>query len=173
MPSPQKIKGSAWENEVARFLSEHYQESFVRAPHSGAYIGGTNTSRKSRLDESQIKTFKGDIIPGESFGAMNIECKSYKDFPFHQVVQGSCKILDGWIEQLLQVADEGDCSLLFMKFNRKGRYVAVHHGPSWNTQVSHLRYTSNNSSWLIFDFDNFWAHNSILVRTLSSKDTQQ
>jgi Holliday junction resolvase len=169
MPSPQKIKGSAWENEVAKFLSGHYGESFVRAPHSGAYIGGTNTSRRSQLDESKLRTFKGDIIPGESFGLMNIECKSYKDFPFHQAVQGSCKILDEWIEQLLQVADEGDCSLLFMKFNRKGRYVAVPHGHDWNTLVSHLRYTSKNSSWLIFDFDTFWAHNSILVRTLSSK----
>lgn len=172
MPSPQKTKGNAWENEVARFLSGHYGESFVRTPHSGAYIGGINTNRKSRLDETQNKAFKGDIIPGESFGAMNIECKSYKDFPFHQVVQGSCKILDEWIEQLLQVADEGDCSLLFMKFNRKGRFVAVHHGHNWYTQVSHLRYSSKNSSWLIFDFDTFWAHNSILVRTLCSKNKQ-
>jgi Holliday junction resolvase len=173
MPSPQKAKGSAWENEVARYLSDLYGESFIRAPHSGAYIGGINTSRKSRLDESQIKTFKGDIIPGESFGAMNIECKSYKDFPFHQVVQGSCKILNEWIGQLLQVADQGDCSLLFMKFNRKGRYVAVPHGPAWNTLVSHLWYTSNNSSWLIFDFDTFWTHNKDLVRTLGSKNIKQ
>jgi len=170
MPSPQKAKGNAWENEVARYLSDCYGESFVRAPHSGAYIGGTNTSRKSRLDETQIKTFKGDIIPGKSFGLMNIECKSYKDFPFHQVVQGSCKMLDDWIEQLLQVADQDDCSLLFMKFNRKGRYVAVHHGPSWYTQISHIKYISKNSSWLIFDFDSFWKHNLDLVRTLSSKE---
>lgn len=169
MPSPQKIKGSAWENQVAKFLSEHYGESFIRVPHSGAYIGGTNTSRKKRLDESQIKAFKGDIIPGASFVRMNVECKSYKDFPFHQVVQGSCKILDEWIEQLLQVADEGDCSLLFMKFNRKGQYVAVHHGPNWDTQDSYIKYTSNNSSWLIFDFNKFWAKNSNLVRTLCSQ----
>ena len=49
MPSPQKQKGSSWEREVARYLSEIYQESFIRAPGSGAYVGGTNSRRKEVL----------------------------------------------------------------------------------------------------------------------------
>ena len=44
MPSPQKAKGSGFEREIAKYLSEKYGESFIRAPGSGAYIGGKNQS---------------------------------------------------------------------------------------------------------------------------------
>ena len=98
MTSPQKAKGNAWENTVAKHLTELYGESFIRVPHSGAYIGGTNQHRKEILHEGQIRSFKGDIIPGQSFPRLNAECKSYKDFPFHQLFQGTCKTLDVWIE---------------------------------------------------------------------------
>jgi Holliday junction resolvase len=76
LPSPQKAKGSNWERDVAVYLSNLYGESFIRAPGSGAYIGGSNTHRKEYLDEGQIRTFKGDIVPGKSFARLNIECKS-------------------------------------------------------------------------------------------------
>jgi hypothetical protein len=125
MPSPQKQKGSGFEREVAKFLSDIYGESFIRAPGSGAYVGGKNQSRTEFLHEGQIRSFKGDIVPGQSFSKMNIECKFYADFPFHLVLTGECKQLNTWIGQLLDVAEEGDVNLLFMKFNRKGRYVAV------------------------------------------------
>jgi hypothetical protein len=46
MPSPQKAKGSGFEREIAKYLSEKYGESFIRAPGSGAYIGGKNISNK-------------------------------------------------------------------------------------------------------------------------------
>ena len=49
MPSPQKAKGSGWERDVARFLSGLYGETFIRAPGSGAYVGGVNKSRKEYL----------------------------------------------------------------------------------------------------------------------------
>ena len=51
MPSPQKAKGSGFEREIAKYLSEKYGESFIRAPGSGAYIGGKNqfmTKQKKR-----------------------------------------------------------------------------------------------------------------------------
>jgi hypothetical protein len=169
MSSTQKIKGSSWENTVAKFLSNLYGESFIRAPHSGAYVGGTNSARKSRLDESQVRAFKGDIVPGESFVRFNAECKSYADFPFHQVIHGSCKTLDQWIEQLMQTANPGDCNMLFMKFNRKGTYVAVTHGSHWNLSQSHLTYHSkNHGSWLIFEFEGFWLANKDKVKDLCS-----
>ena len=46
MPSPQKAKGSSWERDVAKFLTTLYGETFIRAPGSGAYVGGVNTKRK-------------------------------------------------------------------------------------------------------------------------------
>ena len=133
MTSPQKAKGSGFEREVAKFLSDLYGESFIRAPGSGAYIGGKNQHRTAILHEGQIRSFKGDIVPGQSFSKMNIECKFYADFPFHLLLSGDCKVINTWIEQLMDVAETGDVNLLFMKFNRKGRYVAVQCGPTWVT----------------------------------------
>lgn len=119
-----KRKGSSYEREVAKFLTEKFDETFIRAPQSGAYVGGKNAGRKQFLHEGQIRNFKGDIVPGPSYEYMNIECKSYKDFPFHRLIQGfPVPILDQWIEQTLDVADEGDLNIIFMKFNRIGQFV--------------------------------------------------
>ena len=124
MPSKSKNKGNTWERDVAGFLSKLYATSFIRVPGSGAYIGGANTHRKQFLPEGQIRSFKGDIVPGEGFDRLNAECKSYADFPFHQLFQGEVKILEGWIAQCLDVADPDDFNILFLKFNRKGKWVA-------------------------------------------------
>ena len=88
MPNPQKQKGNSFEREVAIHLSKLYNESFIRAPGSGAYVGGKNQVRTQILHEGQIRSFKGDIVPGQNFSKMNAECKSYADFPFHQVLTG-------------------------------------------------------------------------------------
>jgi len=167
MTSPQKAKGNAWERKVADHLTELYGEKFIRVPHSGAYIGGRNSGRKEFLHEGQIRSFKGDIIPGQSFPRFNAECKSYADFPFHQILQGSCRQLDVWLDQLMEVADHGDFNILFMKFNRKGTYVAVPSGLPWHPATPHLSYQSpRHAAWLIFEYQNFWQHNTDLVRQL-------
>jgi len=171
MPSPQKAKGSGYEREIAKYLSEKYGESFIRAPGSGAYVGGKNQTRKEVLHEGQIRTFKGDVVPGQSFKHMNIECKFYADFPFHLLLTGECKVLDGWLDQLLDVADPGDCNILFMKFNRKGRYVAVQSKMTWVSD-NFLYYTSKKyGDWLIFEFDSFFELNTELLKTYSKNST--
>lgn len=167
MSSPSKIKGNSFERQIAEFLTTLYGEKFVRAPGSGAYVGGKNTVRKEFLHKGQVRSFKGDIIPGESFPHINIECKSYKDFPFHQLYSGTCKQLDEWIKQCLDVADEGDFNIIFMKFNRKGTYVATqaHH------RLLHKNYTiyesQNFGTWIIQDHNTFWHDNLDLVKQLS------
>lgn len=172
MPSPQKKKGSNFERDVANFLSEIYQESFIRAPGSGAYVGGKNQSRKEFLHEGQVRSFKGDIVPGQSFPRFNAECKSYNDFPFHLVLTGDCKVLNTWIEQMLAVAEPNDMNVLFMKFNRKGKFVAVQCGPTWVTD-NFMYYSSKNfGDWLIIEFNDFFKHNKDLLKTYSAtKDT--
>ena len=165
MPSPSKAKGNSFERQVADFLTNIYGEKFIRAPGSGAYVGGKNTHRKQLLHEGQIRNFKGDIVPGQSFPRFNGECKSYKDFPFHQLFQGSCKILDGWID----VADEGDFNILFMKFNRKGTYVAVQAQPNHTSLyfTRHFNYaTAKHGHWLFMDYDLFWELNADSVKLL-------
>lgn len=167
MPSPQKAKGSGFEREIAKYLSEKYSESFIRAPGSGAYIGGKNQLRTQILHEGQIRSFKGDIVPGQTFTKMNVECKFYADFPFHLLLSGECKVIDGWLEQLMDVADPDDCNILFMKFNRKGRYIAVQSKLTWVTD-NFLYYTSpKQGDWIIMEFDSFFLNNSTLLKAYS------
>jgi len=167
MPNPQKQKGSSFEREVAVFLSKIYEESFIRAPGSGAYIGGKNQTRTQILHEGQIRSFKGDIVPGQSFPKFNAECKSYADFPFHLVLAGDCKILDSWLEQMMDVSEEGDLNILFMKFNRKGKFVVVQSNKTWVTD-QFLYYTSaKQGDWIIIEFDHFFKLNKDLLKLYS------
>ena len=53
MPSPQKQKGSSFEREVAQYLSKLYGESFIRAPGSGAYVGGRLTEMGRRHESGR------------------------------------------------------------------------------------------------------------------------
>jgi hypothetical protein len=193
MTSAAKQKGNSYEREIAKFLSDLYGESFIRAPGSGAYVGGKNTQRKQFLHEGQVRNFKGDIVPGQSFPRLNAECKSYKDFPFHQLFTGEVSILDKWIEQCLDVADDDDFNILFMKFNRKGKYVAFENKPRDHLNTSHLKSntetnsnygTETNSlfnlknfiiyeskshgSWIFMNHDTFFALNAQKLRELSA-----
>lgn len=171
MSSPQKNKGSGFEREIAKYLSEKYGESFIRAPGSGAYVGGKNQVRKEVLHEGQIRSFKGDVVPGQSFKRMNIECKFYADFPFHLLLTGECKVIDAWLDQLMDVADTNDVNLLFMKFNRKGKYVCVQSKLTWISD-NFIYYTSKkHGDWMIFEFDSFFKHNVNLLKTYSTEST--
>jgi hypothetical protein len=169
MPSPSKNKGSGFEREVAKFLSDLYQESFIRAPGSGAYVGGTNSSRKQTLHENQIRSFKGDIIPGESFTRFNAECKFYADFQFHQIFD-DCRQLETWISQLMTASDVDDVNILFIKINRRGRFVVVQSNNNWNMNCNHSIYNSVNEQgqWIICNFEKFFELNSDQVKKLSN-----
>ena len=168
MTSPSKAKGNTWERKVADHLTALYGQKFLRVPGSGAYIGGSNVYRKETLHEAQVRSFKGDIIPGESFPKFNAECKSYKDFPFHQLFQGSCKQLDEWIAQCMDVADQGDFNIIFMKFNRKGMFVAVQLSDTTSLSLKHhITYTTEKyGSWAFMDYEAFWEANTAAVRDL-------
>ena len=172
MSSPQKNKGSGFEREIAKYLSEKYDESFIRAPGSGAYVGGKNQSRTEVLHEGQIRSFKGDIVPGQSFTKMNVECKFYADFPFHLLLTGECKVIDAWIGQLMDVADSTDLNILFMKFNRKGRYIAVQSKLTWVADNFTYYTSQKHGDWMIFEFESFFMHNTDLLKIYSTTDTK-
>lgn len=172
MSSPQKNKGSGFEREIAKYLSDKYGESFIRAPGSGAYVGGKNQHRTEVLHEGQIRSFKGDIVPGQSFTKMNVECKFYADFPFHLLLTGECKVIDAWIGQLMDVADSTDLNILFMKFNRKGRYIAVQSKLTWVADNFTYYTSQKHGDWMIFEFDSFFMHNTDLLKIYSTTDTK-
>ncbi len=167
MPSPQKAKGSGFEREIAKYLSDLYGESFIRAPGSGAYVGGKNQSRTQILHEGQIRSFKGDIVPGESFPKFNAECKFYSDFAFHLLLSGEHKVLDSWLDQLLAVADIDDLNILFMKFNRIGRFVAVQCKFTWVSDNFFFYSSKKHGDWYIAQFDTFMTQNKDLVKAYS------
>lgn len=168
MSSKSKNKGKSWEREIAADLSAKYQEPFIRVPHSGAYIGGKNQSRKEFLHEGQIRAMKGDIIPPQEWKHFNCEAKNYNDFPFHNLYNSDVKQLEGWLDQLLDVADPGDLNILIFKITRKGKYIAVQMGLGWDQSIPHTNYHSlKHNIWQIFDYDTFWHYNLDLVKQLS------
>ena len=172
MSSKSKIKGNSWERFVAIHLSDLYGVKFGRIPTSGAMIGGQNNFRKEIFQEGQIRMMKGDIFPPDKWKYFNCECKSYADFPFHQLIQGECKQLETWLSQLFDVADEGDLNILLFKISRKGKYVAVPQAQYWQ-KIPHTVYNSSKySAWQIFDYDLFFKHNSDIVKKLCIKGTK-
>ena len=168
MANRQKAKGSTFEREVANDLTERYGEKFIRTPGSGAYVGGKNAVRRDFLHEGTIRIMKGDIIVPPDFGRLCIECKSYKGFPFHQLLQqGTVRQLEEWIEQLVDSADPDDIKLLFMKFNNVGKYVAAeadrtfryHRGINYNSP--------KNDQWIFTGYTDFFDLNQELLQILA------
>ena len=79
MASPQKVKGKSYENAKAKFLTEIFDQKFIRVPTSGAFLGGKNYERRLEMTEGQVMAFKGDIIPPDDWKYFNCECKFYKN----------------------------------------------------------------------------------------------
>ena len=169
MPSKSKAKGNSWELEVAKFLSSTYNESFLRVPSSGAFVGGKNNFRKASLDQSQLQSKKGDIHPPDAWTHFNMECKSYKDFPFHQLWYADVKILDSWIQQQHEVEDEGDLNLILIKISRKDKWVVYPQNLKFVVDRS-----LNYKDWVFVNWDDFWVkeHNQLLVRQYSTQSVQ-
>jgi hypothetical protein len=170
MPSKSKIKGSTFERDIAKFLSELYGENFHRVIGSGAFVGGTNSFRKNKLDENQVKSFKGDINAPDSWVRFNSELKSYGDFAFHQLFTGSNKMLDNWIEQCYTVSEPDDFNILIFKITRRGTFVAVESKNNSLTFSNHLVYNNPKyGQWTIMDNELFWNINKDEVRRLCQR----
>ena len=165
MPSKSKSKGNSWELEIAKFLTETYNDQFLRVQSSGAYVGGKNAFRKATLDQSQLQSKKGDIHPPMNWIHFNCEAKSYADFPFHQLWYADVKILDAWIRQQKDVEDEGDLNLILIKISRKEKWVVFPENLGFKVD----RFLSYKG-WIFTSWDDFWslADNVSLVKHLST-----
>jgi hypothetical protein len=88
------------------------------------------------------------------------------------VLAGNCKTLDSWIEQMMAVAEHNDLNILFMKFNRKGKFVCVQSELTWVTD--HFLYYSSKAhkDWLIIEWDNFFKLNKDLLKAYCSGTTE-
>lgn len=178
MAAKSKNKGKGFEREVCKILGEIYNDNFERVPHSGAFVGGINAARKSTLTENQIKAFKGDIIPPDHWNHFNCECKNYADFPWHHLLQDkSIPLLESWIEQTLDAHDENDIDLLFMKFDRKGIYLAFPQAiKKFFHLKKHINYISEDyGTWTITFWSDFQAQegNTQALELLATNGTNK
>ena len=156
-----KTKGKSWERDVCIFLSELYNQSFIRVPNSGAFVGGKNEFRKETLSPEQIKLSRGDIIPPLNYPYFLAECKNYAEFPFHLLVtNSSIALLDSWIEQVEHdVTNDNDLWILFIKITRKGSYVLyqINTGNTTN-KLTDLQYGVRYKQYWFCDMNYFFQY---------------
>lgn len=172
MTSKAKIKGNSWEREIASFLSLTLGGNFQRVANSGAFIGRSNSHRKLFMEKGQIRSAKGDIVPPDSLPKLNLEAKSYADIAFAQILLGSCKQLDNWIEQTEEPADEGDISFTIFKITRKGSWVVFREELAKYFRLgTFTRYVKNangnSANYVITDFKSFFEENKEAVKSLA------
>lgn len=172
MSSKSKNKGKGFEREVAKFLSDLYKDSFTRVIDSGAFTGGKNSHRRDTLTQGQVRARKGDIVPPDHWHYFNCECKNYAEFPFHQLLSNKpILILEDWIAQTLEAAEPGDCNIIFMKFNRRGRYVLYQLPEIFETHRSVDYKDKQGRHWRFTNFEDFFSLNAESFRN-RSQDTQ-
>jgi len=127
MPSTSKNKGSAFEREVAQLLNDIFETTeFARSPGSGAYFGGSNSTRKRGDHVKDVMV--GDLITPKSF-PYSIECKSYAAAhgpnPYN-LISGSDRMMDTWLNQLMHDSNTKRAApLLFFKITRRGTWVVA------------------------------------------------
>lgn len=173
MSSKAKQKGSSWEREICNILSTKLGGSFTRSMNSGAYIGGSNSFRKGKLAKNQISAMKGDIIPPDEMPYLNIEAKNYKDIPFHQLIDGCCKQLDGWIDQTEEPADENDISFTIFKITRRGSWIVYREEMCDEFDIeSHVVYIKSGVRYIITSFEKFVEDNAEKIKELSKNSSQ-
>ncbi len=161
-----KNKGSTWERECSKIFAATFGGSWVRAAGSGAMLGGKNQWRSSVFSTNQTNSMKADITPPDNLAHLCIEAKSYKDFAFHLLLAGDQKILDSWIEQNDTVKGMNDISLICMKFNRIGNYIATPFNSEYILK-SHIDYHGKHGHYIVCKLEEFIQDNKgILERSM-------
>lgn len=168
MPSNRKEKGNRGERELSKLLSPLFGGNFARVPTSGAMVGGKNAFRRETLSDTQNKIFKGDLIPPDHMPHCVLECKSYKDFLFHQLITpNACPQLDEWIQQTLECVDEGDCWFVCIKITRLGWFICVPDSIDYQFG-NYARYSGTLGTFRITGMNEFFKTNREMVLRLSA-----
>lgn len=159
MASKSKRKGSAFENDISKMLNTTYEtEQFARTPGSGAWMGRSNSAKKSGVAQEAQDTLRGDLITPKEFPFI-IECKNYEDSPvYHKIIQGPDAKLDGWLKEVEFDANEAGLEpMLWFKTTRKGSFVAV---KSHIVADVDFEYVLKYRDYTIVSLDAFKTHSS-------------
>ncbi|TXG80555.1 MAG: hypothetical protein E6R13_07855 [Spirochaetes bacterium] len=123
-----KKKGNSYELRVSKILSESLSPlTFKRVPHSGAYLGGSNSERSADFNEDSATSLVGDIYCSNGKIKFIIESKFYKEaVKFTDLFNDNCQIFK-WFNEA-----KFDCNkfknkkpLLIFKYNRTDDYVCI------------------------------------------------
>lgn len=160
MTSPSKAKGNGWERECAKILSDIFGYHFERNKNgSGAFVGGSHASRKSYLSNTQLLSFMADILPPDEMTKICVECKFYKEFPFHHLlIDKEIPLLDGWIDQQLDIVDETNFWFVTFKINHAGSFIVIKKTLCDfidDKLKNHSIYHHKSGEYIVTDFENF------------------
>ena len=124
--SRSKSKGNRLEREVAQFLSQHHNASFMRTAHSGAFTGKSNAKRLSSMDKGLSRAYIGDIAQPEGI-TLIVECKNYTDLKggFHAIVGGYSNQLVEWLGEVEVDSNREVPYMLFFNITNKGLFVVL------------------------------------------------
>lgn len=129
-----KQKGNSGERAICKLLSSALTPfKFIRAPGSGAYVGGLNFEKNSHLySQEAMQMFVSDIVCsnekeiGKKFRFV-IESKSYKEAEKLEVLLNGKSNIYKWLEEVRidaeKIHKEG---IVIFKWNNTPYYCAVH-----------------------------------------------
>jgi hypothetical protein len=140
MPSKGKAKGNSWERELAGILNKIFNLPFQRVPNSGAFLGGSNASRRMGMDAKQERLMTGDLIVPEELNHCSFECKFYKTFDYHLLYRQN-KQFEEWIKQAKEGCNLDQIWFLCIKSNRREPLVVTESVFLYDI-VSKLNFTS-------------------------------
>jgi len=110
-----KIKGTKFENKIAKLFTEHFGVPFRRTPLSGA-----------------LEYIKGDVWPPKFMHVWPyvIECKHYKELNFNSLLTAKSNDIWGFWEETLEEAKIMEMKpLLIFKWDRSKDFVM------WNDHI--------------------------------------
>ena len=164
MGNKSKNIGKAFERECCKILEKFFDLPFQRVPNSGAFIGGQNAFRISKLSASQTLLAKGDIIPPDELPNLIIECKKRRVIAYHQFFQDNgSKDLNEWIDQTeidYVACGEVGVYIILFKSNNRGRFVCFLKDSGLIPNINHVYYNYNKKEYLITEFNDTFLNNN-------------
>lgn len=131
-----KQKGKRGESYFADILTKISGMPFQRIFTSGAATGRSNRERIKQLTLGQAINNIGDISSPEMLKYLLIfESKNYEEVFLHQLLNGECKQIFGWMKEMMFDVNSALLTLkkypfgfLCIKYTGKGNFVVVNKG---------------------------------------------
>jgi len=164
-PGGGKRKGSAFERDVCRIISQFwsnnsYSDLCWRSASSG--VRGTSTNSHSR---SKVKGYYGDLTATSPlieplFQVFSIECKFYAKIDLTEILRGikNNKLLEFWTQAYRDARHSGRTPVLITKQNFLGTLMIIRLADAnklLHTMDKPVKYMTIGQELAIFNLDDF------------------